>query len=185
MTFSSDPRLAVEQHIALNPEVGLTNLPAHFRSSVCSTILFSLYEVLLPPASSCSITPRAIRSSISRRAVREEDFVIFIHLSLVSFPSNPLNSMFKTLVCRSFRETFRCFNAFQNSSFSRALLVGRSSPDEAIGPAASIRLTLLIAATAASGAGPCASQLLLAIPESHISTGPHECAERPNMGWPH
>ena len=60
---------------------------------------------------------------MSRRAVREEAFVIFIHLSLVSFPSNPLNSLFRTFVCRSFRETFLCFRLFQNSSFSRVLLV--------------------------------------------------------------
>src|SRR5258705_1321767 len=58
---------------------------------------------------------------MSRRAVREEVFVIFIHLSLVSFPSNPLNSLFRTFFCRSFGERFLFFKSCQNNSFSRAL----------------------------------------------------------------
>jgi hypothetical protein len=86
-------------------------------------MLFNRYDVLLPPASFCSITRIAISSSISRRAVRDEAFVSLIHLSLVSFPSNPLKTLFRAFVCRSFRETFLRVKAFQNSSFSRALLV--------------------------------------------------------------
>ena len=66
-----------------------------------STMLFNRYDVLLPPASSFSITPIAISSSISRSAVRDEAFVSFIHLSLVSFPSNPLKSLFRTFIRRS------------------------------------------------------------------------------------
>src|SRR6266850_746698 len=58
---------------------------------------------------------------MSRRAVREEVFVIFIHLSLVSFPSNPLNSLFRTFFCRSFGERFLFFKSCQNNSFSKAL----------------------------------------------------------------
>jgi hypothetical protein len=39
--------------------------------------------VLRPPASSCSRTPISINSSMSRRAVREDAFVSFIHLAQV------------------------------------------------------------------------------------------------------
>jgi len=45
-----------------------------------TTTFFSLEEVLLPPAPSCSSTPILINCSMSRRVVREEAFVSFIHL---------------------------------------------------------------------------------------------------------
>src|SRR6267142_6490938 len=60
------------------------------------------------------MTPTAIIFSISRRAVREEAFVTFIHFSLVSFPLNPLNSLFRTFFCLSFRETFFLFKSCQH-----------------------------------------------------------------------
>ena len=49
---------------------------------------FSLYRVLLPPASDFISIPLFIKSCISLKAVSCEHFAIFAHLELVRFPVN-------------------------------------------------------------------------------------------------
>src|ERR1035438_10394671 len=87
----------------------------------------SLYEVLRPPASSCSSTPASIRLRISDNAVSCEHFVILAHFVVVSLPSNLLSNIFNIFFCLLLIDIFRSPKTRQKDSVLIAPSVSASA----------------------------------------------------------